>query len=318
MKYQKSFIKITILIAIIVGIVIIGGSGYFGYNWFKNYQAQQAEKKKQSQDLIENQQKIAEIEKEKQKQVEEKQNQESSEIEKLKQEIEQLKKKPQNTQSSKILDDQIISAFANVVVRIVCVNGSNGNIVSGSGVIFGLNRNILTNSHVVADADLCQIGITDDVKNSPQRWFEATVATNIPSLDIASLQLINPPYFTPIDTSLLRAGAMFIQASPPQFGTTIGSCDTADIKLGDPIIIIGYPTLGGNTITVTEGVISGFEGFRIKTSAKLEYGSSGGGAFLKKTGILCWFGIPTAVVRGELESLGSIINYSLIHEQSGQ
>jgi len=305
--------KIIIILIIIVGMIIISGSGYFGYRLFKNDQNQQFEERKQYQDL--------------------------SEIEKLKKEVEELKidveqktieekewiypelnieesnNESENIQSQKVLDDEKISIFAKVVVKIVCTNSLNGGATIGSGVIFGLNRHILTNYHVIENMDSCQIGITDDIKNSPQRWFEATVASSIPSLDIASLQLTNPPYFTPIEQSSLKTGLMFILVDSPQISTTMGQCDTKDINLGDPIVVIGYPSLGGNTITATEGIISGFEGFLIKTSAKLEYGSSGGGAFLKKTNNVCWFGITTAVAKGELESLGSIINYSLIHEK---
>lgn len=347
MKNQKGFIQTYILLAIIGGIVVAGGVGYFGFNKYKQYKSLK----------IENEQ-LAQNNKTK----------DSTEIENLKKEVEELKKKPQNnstksnkpkkcastwaelneqaklesqgifnyfsfeecknrpsisqTQEQKSLEnktttpnDQIVSTYAKLVVRIVCANGSNGAVTGGSGVLFGLNRHILTNSHVVENANACQVGITDDVKIPPQRWFDATIANNISSLDIATLQLTNPPYFSLFDQSLLK-GVSFLVVDPPQLSTIVGVCSSEDIKLGDPIAVLGYPTLGGNTITVTEGVISGFDGFRIKTSAKLEYGNSGGGAFLKKTGKSCWFGIPTSVAQGELESLGSIINYSLIHEQS--
>ena len=53
MKPQKGFIQIPILIAIIVGVVVIGGGGYFGYTQFKSYQIRQAEKEKQAQALTE-------------------------------------------------------------------------------------------------------------------------------------------------------------------------------------------------------------------------------------------------------------------------
>ena len=84
-------------------------------------------------------------------------------------------------------------------------------------------------------------------------------------------------------------------------------CDSANI--GDHLSILGYPAIGGETLTVTEGIISGFE-FQgetrfIKSSAKLDHGNSGGVA-IKDSG--CIVGIPTFVQRGQLESMGRILD----------
>jgi len=355
MRIKKGFIQTYILLAIIGGVVVAGGVGYLGFNEYKRYKSSKAEDGQLAQNSeIKNSTEIENLRKEIEELKKKPQGSDYSkkstiyddlipkkcantwaelnEQAKLESQgifnylsFEECKNKPSTSQTpkqesstrSKLSEDQIISTYAKLVVRIVCANGSNSAVTTGSGVLFGLNRHILTNSHVVENADACQVGITDDVKIPPQRWFDATIANNIPSLDIATLQLTNPPYFTSVDQSSL-SGVTFLIMDPPQLSTIVGVCDSKDIKLGDPIAVLGYPTLGGNTITVTEGVISGFNGFRIKTSAKLEYGNSGGGAFLKKIGKSCWFGIPTSVAQGELESLGSIINFSLIHEQSQQ
>jgi len=204
-----------------------------------------------------------------------------------------------DNQDKDITPSVSISNFAKYIVRVVCADSDrdNPNFTSGSGTIFGLNRFIITNSHVVEGMILCSIGLTDDIKNPPSRWYEAEVSQNIPSLDIA---LLGPSELLPTDTATIAYNL----------------CNSKNIDLGDPVVILGYPTIGGNTITATEGVISGFDGLLIKTSAKIEHGNSGGGAFLKDEN--CWFGIPTSVVQGDLESLGYIINYSLIHEQSSQ
>ena len=85
------------------------------------------------------------------------------------------------------------------------------------------------------------------------------------------------------------------------------SCNEADIKLGSKLVVVGYPVTGGSSVTLTEGIVSGFNGEYIKTSAKIEQGNSGGGAFLIPSG--CWVGIPTASVVGELESLGRILRW---------
>lgn len=51
-KNPKGFIRITILLAIIIGIAFIGGSSYLAYTQFKTYQMQQAEKERRSQELL--------------------------------------------------------------------------------------------------------------------------------------------------------------------------------------------------------------------------------------------------------------------------
>ncbi|MCK4473746.1 trypsin-like peptidase domain-containing protein [Candidatus Parcubacteria bacterium] len=308
-KHQKGSIQISILAVIVFGVVIIGG---FGYNEYKNFQNEKIENEK----LLRKQQdkQIQEITIAQQKELEET----KQEIEKLKSEnqedskkIEELEQKQKDEELKAIGENyQPLSAttwyFATHIVKIICSDDDSQVVKNGSGTVFGLNRFIITNYHVVKDTTQCVIGITDDIKKPPSRWYDATVASSVPSLDIATLRPT-----LPLPDDVIRVGSDFI-------------CSTDDIELGDEVIIIGYPTVGGSTITVTEGIVSGFDGFLVKTSAKMEFGNSGGGAFLQKPktpvrGIMsCWFGIPTFVTQGQLESIGSIINYSLIHEQANQ
>jgi len=77
-RNKKGFIQIPILIAVIVGVIVVGGGGYFGYTQFKNYQAQQAEEEKQTQELAKTQQEALE--------------KSQQEMERLKQEIAQKTK----------------------------------------------------------------------------------------------------------------------------------------------------------------------------------------------------------------------------------
>jgi len=73
--------------------------------------------------------------------------------------------------------------------------------------------------------------------------------------------------------------------------------------------VLGYPDIGGDTVTVTEGIISGFETrFNtnyIVTSAKISHGNSGGLALLESG---CSIGITTFAKTSEIESLGYIID----------
>ncbi len=76
--------------------------------------------------------------------------------------------------------------------------------------------------------------------------------------------------------------------------------------LGAPLVILGYPSVGsGESVTATEGIISGFDRGLYVTSAKIERGNSGGAAVNLKGN--CFLGIPTLVVVGEIESLARIM-----------
>lgn len=81
---------------------------------------------------------------------------------------------------------------------------------------------------------------------------------------------------------------------------------TAKPAVGDRVVIIGYPTIGASeSITATEGIISGFTDEYYITSAKIEKGNSGSAAIDIKHD--CILGLPTIVVSGRLESLARIL-----------
>ena len=87
---------------------------------------------------------------------------------------------------------------------------------------------------------------------------------------------------------------------------------TNEPDLGDKVLILGYPTIGTNLgITATEGIVSGIEEDHYVTSAKIDYGNSGGAAILLKDN--CYLGIPTYAINvGGFESLGRILKGTLI------
>lgn len=83
-------------------------------------------------------------------------------------------------------------------------------------------------------------------------------------------------------------------------------CD--DLPLGSEIAVLGYPDYGSTeTITVTNGIISGTEGPTYYTDAKIDVGNSGGGAIHVDTG--CYVGMPMVVYYGDAESLGMILRW---------
>lgn len=77
-------------------------------------------------------------------------------------------------------------------------------------------------------------------------------------------------------------------------------------RIGDAVLILGYPAIGAKeTVTATEGIISGFDENYFTTSAKIERGNSGGAAIDIKRN--CFLGLPTLVFTGKIESLARIL-----------
>ena len=70
--------------------------------------------------------------------------------------------------------------------------------------------------------------------------------------------------------------------------------------------------LGGDDtkITYTSGDFSGVDGNYLKTTAVIEHGNSGGGAYLKNG---TFIGIPTAVVKGSLNSMGYLLSVNKVN-----
>ena len=93
--------------------------------------------------------------------------------------------------------------------------------------------------------------------------------------------------------------------------STLNSVCRVKAASGDRIVVLGYPAIGAKgDVTVTEGIISGYEEKFYITSAKIEQGVSGGVAVLVDKN--CYLGIPTFVRAGEVESLGRILDSNLL------
>ncbi|MCK5021890.1 MAG: trypsin-like peptidase domain-containing protein [Candidatus Pacebacteria bacterium] len=86
-----------------------------------------------------------------------------------------------------------------------------------------------------------------------------------------------------------------------------------DPGLGDEVAILGYPNIGDESnVTVTEGIISGFDKNYFITSAKVEQGNSGGAAISLKNN--CYLGTPTFSRAGAIESLARILDVKILFE----
>jgi serine protease Do len=142
----------------------------------------------------------------------------------------------------------------------------------GSGVIVSKDGYVLTNNHVVADAQEIKVTTSD------RREFIATVVGTDPKSDLAVIKIKNAP------SNLV----------PVEFG------DSGRLRLGDVVLAIGNPFGVGQTVTM--GIVSakgradlGIETYEdfIQTDAAINPGNSGG-ALIDTEGTLV--GVNTAIL----------------------
>ncbi len=162
-------------------------------------------------------------------------------------------------------------------------------VCAGSGVIVGADGTILTNAHVVTSGEDCRfstvgVAVTVDAAEPPELLYVAEVVALGPGLDLAVLRVTGP-----ISDEVDAPWPTTFDPAP------LGDSDT--VELGDSVRILGYPVIGGETITLTTGTVSGFTsqvglGNRalIKTDATISAGNSGGMAVDPEGRVI---GIPT-------------------------
>jgi Do/DeqQ family serine protease len=148
----------------------------------------------------------------------------------------------------------------------------------GSGVIVDEDGHIVTNHHVIANADSISVQLEDG------RVAEAHIVGRDPDTDLAVLKI----NLSPLPVAIF------------------GRSD--QLKVGDVVLAIGNPI--GLTHTVTHGIVSAtsrqqlgiapLEDF-IQTDAPINFGNSGG-ALVDSSGAL--IGINTAIVAKSLEVEG--------------
>ena len=109
----------------------------------------------------------------------------------------------------------------------------------GSGVIMSADGHIMTNNHVIADADAIQVALNDG------RQANATVVGSDPATDLAVLK-IDLPDLSPIEAA-----------------------DSDAISVGDVVLAIGNPYGFGHS--VSQGIVSGLGRFGLQLSAYEDY-----------------------------------------------
>jgi len=147
----------------------------------------------------------------------------------------------------------------------------------GSGVVYDGEGHIVTNAHVVGDAERFEVTLA-----TGRQEQEAELVASYPEEDLAVVRLTDPP-------GNLR---------PATFG------DSSDVEVGQIVLAMGNPL--GLSSSVTEGIVSAVDrslsegqgeatiGDLIQTSAPINPGNSGG-ALVDLSGRV--IGIPTLAAR---------------------
>ena len=176
---------------------------------------------------------------------------------------------------------------------------------TGSGTIVSADGLVLTNSHVVTAPGVCPrdtilVGVVDRIDAEPEFRFEADLLVDRADLDLA----------------VVRIARTISGGQPPSF-TPIPLASDEQVSLGDELQILGFPGIGGGTITSTTGTVSGFvespdggESSWIKTDATISGGNSGGLAANPEGQII---GIPTIVGTGD----GPVVDCRFLADSNG-
>ena len=201
--------------------------------------------------------------------------------------------------STSVPDDlQLRRDLLRSTVQIFALMESEGKlqpIWSGSGTIISPDGLILTNAHVATDPnpeyqpDALGVAITVRSDTLPELQYLAKIRAVDNQLDLAVIQITTDLNGRPVDVDELNM-------------THVSLGDSDVLELGDMVQILGYPGIGGETITFTEGVVSGFTRERgvegrayVKTDATIAGGNSGGLAANQEGKIV---GVPTQVGYG--------------------
>lgn len=190
---------------------------------------------------------------------------------------------------------EIIKATMPGVVLVIAARADGRRlrpVSSGSGTIVSADGSVLTNHHVIYDAkagklhDLFVIG----------RFRAADREPELVCVGRPDRGRLKPE----VDLALLKCDRDMSMRPRRQRGwPTVPIGRSEDIVPGEQILVLGYPGVGGSTIQVTEGLLSGWmdEGrgtskrAYMKTDADITHGNSGGTA-IDENGKLV--GVPTA------------------------
>ena len=213
-----------------------------------------------------------------------------------------------SVQPASALTRDLVSASLRSTVQVIVPDNDFEWFSLGSGTVMDVNGLILTNNHVVEgdsrnglmnDDALAIIAVPPaDLRGEAVLKYVAKIVKTDANLDLALVQiigLVDDPE-APLPANL---GLPAIQ---------YGNSD--DLVTGDEINMFGYPGLGGNTPTYTQGKVAGFldddrNGIYewIKTDAELNHGNSGGLATDLEGKFI---GVPSAGNTDEIGKIGLV------------
>ena len=220
------------------------------------------------------------------------------------------------------ISTSLLNSIAPSVVKLYCLTNSHSDTVQkGTGFLYrAADHNtqlplyyVQTNLHVVTMEDRtksdCRILVYPDYTDSKSYMLYKSQGYQSfgEEVDIAFLE--------PVIVNDLKGGTKNDLIFHARDESEAPICDS--VHIGDHLSILGYPGVGGETLTVTEGIVSGFErdgrNQYVKTSAKTDRGNSGGVA-IKDSG--CVVGIPTWSHRGKIESIGRILDLNYLRRET--
>lgn len=190
-----------------------------------------------------------------------------------------------------------VAAVANSIARSVVMVWGEGEadsgISTGTGVVISSNGDILTNAHVVEDATVVRIRLMFETE--PR---DAEVLASDPGNDLA----------------LLRVAATGLEPA------TLAA--PGAVRIGDPVVAIGYALDLDGGPTVTSGIVSainrtipsgdGALDNLIQTDAAISSGNSGGPLVNLRGEVV---GINTAVYRGDFQSAVNNVGFAISSEE---
>ncbi len=190
---------------------------------------------------------------------------------------------------------------------------------SGAGIIIDADGRVLTSYQAVKAWEKFKkqpitVCPTIDPYLEPRCTMRAIVLKTSPGHDLALLQIqsiAQSDVWMTIEERMLRQSFAF------PFSRIHTTATTESVDLGEELALIGYPSVGGATLTYTKSSVTGFQRrtqktssapWLIKTESKFTSTNIGGAAFTLAGDFI---GMPTHA-SGTKESLGQVISLPVI------